>query len=705
MSLPKKILFPFVIVYLLLLAVLGQALLLPAPSPQGLQVDPSSLTMSQEGALLRGAGFDQTTQLFLSLDTGNQRLQRTVLPTYGQGGELLRVGNFAYLANHQRGLTILDLTDPLHPRMIGAVALPGLARTVVVANQIAYVGCGDQGLAVVDIGAPTAPRLLTTLPEINTGQGMAVISDRLYITLFKSHVESALAVIDIGQPERPRLLGRIPLQGQPLRVAAVGNRLCIAAGKAGLYILTLDVTGFPRVSALLSLPESALGLASAGQFVYLGSPSGALMVVDLAKEKAQLITSLPLPGDIRQLLVEGGRLYALGVSNGGQIFDLSDPRLPQHTGYFEGPRASMYMAAIGDIVYVIGRNRGVHVLDLSAPAPQQVAGRSSLPGSVLTITLQPGLAYVTTKEGSLHVIDRSDPRNPQVIAALPLHGHCMSLAVAEGTLFAYMPDRGLQIIDISDPRRPRAVALYPHQVRKGNGSLAVIDDLAVLAGDDGKLLFLDISIPEQPKLSTVMHVVDRVNNLVARGDLICATTVAGKLLLIDPATRQLRGSLTLPTQQLSDLTFACRLAVLVSKLDGLFIVDLADPEKPRLLSTTPLTLNPDRVTVRGNTAYVSARQGGVQMLDLADPARPRPGISTPVLNDIAVDGDYLYLAARQAGLLVLPLPQELAISIGTPQQLSFELPAVAVSGHYTLRIDNGRQTISLPGVLRLSAQR
>jgi hypothetical protein len=703
MPLPKHILLPFLVAYLLLLSGLGKALLFPAPAAETLRVD-RVIPAGEKGALLSGAGFDQSTQAFLSLDVGNRHLLRNTLPTWGEGGELVRVGAFAYLANGKRGLVVLSLADPLRPRIVGSVPLPGLARTVVVHDHIAYVGCGKQGLAVVDIRESTDPRLVAMLPGLTAAHGMTVVGDHLYVTIFSIDVEPALAVLDISQPHYPRPQGRLPLSGQPTRVVAVGEHLCVAAGRAGLYLLTLDAAGLPGIATQLALPGQSVGLAGAGHYVYVGSTTGGLLtVVDLGTAVPKIVASLTVPGYINVLLIENERLYALGSSSGGHVLDLSEPWQPRLTGYFDGPRATMGIAAVGETVYLVGRKEGLQVVDLSTPAGLQVAGQLVFDQPVLAIALQPGLVFVTTSGGALYVIDRASPQQPQVIGSFPLQATCRLLVADQGLLFAYIPKYGLEIIDVSDPRQPRLAAHYPHPLPAASnpGALAVDGPLTLLASDD-KLLFLDVSNPEQPILSAVMTMPERILKLVVQGDLICATTVDGRLLLIDRNRRQLRGSLALPVRQLSDLALAGPMAVAVSKNDGLLSIDLTDPDAPRLLAMAPLALPPDRVTLQGSTAYVTNQQGGVQLVDLTDLSRPGPDKHIPNLNALAVDGEHLYLAAS-VGLLILPLPQELAITVNTPQELSFDLPPVSISGRYTLRLDNGRQTVTLPGALRLTA--
>ncbi len=59
------------------------------------------------------------------------------------------------------GLKVLDVTDPLAPRLVpGAVVPFADARSVYVARTYAYVAAGREGIGIVDVGRPEAPQLV-----------------------------------------------------------------------------------------------------------------------------------------------------------------------------------------------------------------------------------------------------------------------------------------------------------------------------------------------------------------------------------------------------------------------------------------------------------------------------------------------------------------------------------------------------------------
>ena len=74
---------------------------------------------------------------------------------------------YAFVVDHQ-GLKVLDVTALDHPRIVPGAAVPlEDARNIYVARTYAYVAAGKQGLAIIDVEKPEEPRL----DQIFTGDG------------------------------------------------------------------------------------------------------------------------------------------------------------------------------------------------------------------------------------------------------------------------------------------------------------------------------------------------------------------------------------------------------------------------------------------------------------------------------------------------------------------------------------------------------
>ena len=69
-------------------------------------------------------------------------------------------GRYLYAAQHDLGLQVFDINNPLNPTWITGLELPGTALDVATHERMAYVALGAEGVAAIDIVDPFRPRLL-----------------------------------------------------------------------------------------------------------------------------------------------------------------------------------------------------------------------------------------------------------------------------------------------------------------------------------------------------------------------------------------------------------------------------------------------------------------------------------------------------------------------------------------------------------------
>ena len=74
--------------------------------------------------------------------------------------------NYAYVADSDNGLVIVDVSNPIEPKVVGHY-YTGWAEDVYIKDNYAYVAVGDNGLVILDINDPTAVSYThLTLPTI-----------------------------------------------------------------------------------------------------------------------------------------------------------------------------------------------------------------------------------------------------------------------------------------------------------------------------------------------------------------------------------------------------------------------------------------------------------------------------------------------------------------------------------------------------------
>lgn len=249
-------------------------------------------------------------------------------------------GNYAYLADGNYGIRVLDVSNPSAPFQVGVIATNGAAEVVSVhvqGNQL-YAAQKHYGAAIYDIANPATPALIYACD--NAGDMT-------------------------GQP-----------CSWPRAVFGAGRYLYVADGSYGLVILdaTSPISKIVGMSYYVhgSFPDAVYVL---GRYAYLGSEAG-MRIFDVANPATPLLVGEIAGGDtgigfVTGINVVGNYAYVSGGNKGLQIVDVSNPAAPIRVGFNNTYRpAAVYAQAIHvslPYAYVADQNFGLVVFDVSNP--------------------------------------------------------------------------------------------------------------------------------------------------------------------------------------------------------------------------------------------------------------------------------------------------------------------------------------------------
>ena len=152
-------------------------------------------------------------------------------------------GHYAYLTT-ARGLAVVDIDDPLNPRITAELNAATLKNPHAVAVQFRYgFIVDDEGMKVLDLSAPGSPKLVPGA-FVPLAEPRDVYVARTYA--YVANGKDGIAIIDVEQPEMPRLDQTYNAAGQlndvhQVKVAMTNASLFayVADGKNGLRILQL----------------------------------------------------------------------------------------------------------------------------------------------------------------------------------------------------------------------------------------------------------------------------------------------------------------------------------------------------------------------------------------------------------------------------------------------------------------------------------
>lgn len=216
-----------------------------------------------------------------------------------------------YVAD-RAGLTIMDVSNPSSPRVVGRLRLPGRAPcTVAGAGILAFTANWEikygsdvmprvEGrpdilevhINIVDVSDPARPRLAGSLMHTDTWPLPAgtpsldlVLAGRW---VFCACGPAGLLVLDVSNPVAPTVVGTYKDGGNHLRaVDTHGSTAFIASsfqeGNSRLQIVNLDNPAKPVVLASLDTPGIAQDISIAGSLAFVTLGDAGLLIVDVSR--------------------------------------------------------------------------------------------------------------------------------------------------------------------------------------------------------------------------------------------------------------------------------------------------------------------------------------------------------------------------------------------------------------------------------------
>ena len=602
------------------------------------------------------------------------------------GGSCLGVaiqGNYAYIGEG-RNVLALDISNPANPSRIGKVTLPGIVSGIALLNQYAYVADLEGGLQVVDVSTPSAPKLVgyyaTTdqlwsaaisiyggrayvadetaglqifdlsnpvapalLSSTNLGGGEAVVVKASSSGVFAYFsTGDRLCIVDVSNPQSPALRGQTPVNsGSVYSLAMSGNYVYAAALFGNLEIIDITNSNAPVDVGHAPTIYEPSAVTYAGGYLYASSlASNVLTIFSPSGASLSLLgktTAIPSNSGYN-LIVSGTKAYIAGASSGLEVVDISSPYSPSLLTTFtdSGAIGAFNSAAVtGNAMPVCGYPQGTNVgfnsiFDVSDPSAPTFRANPNVGGS--SVLAKNGIAYVL-EGNTCRIYNVASPSSPQLLKTFDnsvYHAVCMTLS--GNTLFfggfdsSYLPC--LAAVDVTTPSQPaiRSTKSIPGYGSAGIYSIAINGNKAFIGMNTGNsVAVLDITNITAPV------VLGSYSNLpyYPRGVQMSPDGSYGYVLSGNPST--------------------------------LYIFNISQPSA--ILLTATIVLDAAGVTdlkIRGNELFASTYRG-LYVYDVGSPATPVLIRSFATLSqvqsigfgDLPSQSSYVYLTTLNGGIVIL----------------------------------------------------
>ena len=292
---------------------------------------------------------------------------------------------------------------------VGFCDTPGIARSVVVSGQYAYVADDWEGVRVIDISDPENPFEVSSC-DLGLAWDICVSGDYAFIASI-----IFVFIMDISNPEDPYVVGSYVPQGWTFGITATEDYAYVADYDRGLCILDFNDPTSPERVGSCDTPGLTYDAAVVGDFAYIADGENGVSVIDISNPRQPFrVGSSELPGFALDIAVAGDYAYTANNQGGFSVTDISDPENPFESGHCSSA-GNAYDVFIADsfafVAHVpddVGRNEAFRVFDITDPENPNEVEEYDTPGVTMCTYVAGRYAYVADDTCGLRILDVSD---------------------------------------------------------------------------------------------------------------------------------------------------------------------------------------------------------------------------------------------------------------------------------------------------------
>ncbi len=444
-------------------------------------------------------------------------------------------GDFAYIADEDRGICILDISNPISPTELALFRYTPIIYGIETDEDLVYIA-GEEGLVVVDATNPLEPQLLSRFRDIGELRGIVVSGGKAYI----ARGRNGIAIADISNPEDIRILGELDTPGFSINVSKGENHLYVADRYGGLRIVdvqnpedplevaflepegeTRDVTLAGNSAFLaetevvshvdienpenparlntLPLNQPAMTISNNDEYIYAGVMTEGLLAIS-ATDDLEIVGRFSRGSPV-DMALKDSTVFTVNRSSQLLVIDINDPNDMFEIGQYGNQIDFSAVSIFGDQVYFSTYPIGVIAYDISNPFEPEMIWRDPLYSDRTIgrdLIIQDEYIYVVEKvehNGRMRIGKLDNPTDSIWISEMYIDDP-ERMHLDNETLYVTSEDHHFSTIyDVSDPYDPRETGRISTPDGRWNYDIFVRDDIAFIVTERSGLVVKNISDP------------------------------------------------------------------------------------------------------------------------------------------------------------------------------------------------------------------
>jgi hypothetical protein len=425
--------------------------------------------------------------------------------------------HFAFIRDEHNKLTILDLKNPQHPKLLSKYDLisNGMGpftyprqyfvndKYIFIAYQADYQDeRGLQGwVETVDYSDSTNPYKIGQSLEFSGGVLNILVSKNLLYLLTGN---GTLQVLTLKNPKYPSEIKRIKTNPLFSNFDIADSLLYIIGEMGEITIFNIsDPTQISEITKFSTDITYPMTIKANNSFVFILAWSGRLVILDIQDiMNPKMIINKRLGDDVQDIYIQDYKVYYADRRTGLSVFDATDlSNFHMAVNYETGEYCSKFFKN-NDYAYIIHNEKGMSILDLSDPTlPKKVSSSNLNSYSEARMYFNEDFCYLI--DDTLKILSLTDPTSPKPVKQIDsLGGSCMYLK--DDKAFVGVGNN-FYVFDISNPTE--FVSLGSCTISEGDSwieNVQIKDNYAFLVGAKGawwsfgEMTILDISDLSKP---------------------------------------------------------------------------------------------------------------------------------------------------------------------------------------------------------------
>jgi hypothetical protein len=271
-------------------------------------------------------------------------------------------------------------TNPFE--VIGFVETVGYAHSVWVDGNFAYVADGEAGVAIVDVSDPTNPHILGRWDGSQQDNAWSLFKTEGDSFLYVADDNGNVKILNVSDPSNPSSVSggwaryARDIHGQIQR-DTLFIYVAVPSGQyLGLNVFDASIPGWLIQRGVnLQTPGSAYGVFAKDDYVFLAVGQVGLYVANCQDpDNKYWVGNADTPGNARDIWVEDNLAFIADGSGGLQIMDITDPSSPLILSSVDLPGYARGVCSSNDTVFVASGDGGLQVVDATDPLSPEIIG-------------------------------------------------------------------------------------------------------------------------------------------------------------------------------------------------------------------------------------------------------------------------------------------------------------------------------------------